>query len=329
MRSKMRPTAQAMMRRAITSLAGLGLVVSPLAVHAQSSSAAQEAVATAIAGFDYVDTSGESRDQSAEHQQRLRAFTAALQRDLAASGKYRIVPITCGGGPCASNAQLQDLQAEARAAGARLVVLGGIHKLSTLVQWAKVDVVDADKGQVSFDRLLTFRGDTDEAWARAEAFIGRQMLAAAGAEAPNASSAPIKLAVFDFELDDHSAAAGSGARNPTDAVQMKAVDDEVRRLIAQSGRYSLADANAAEAQSAKTPDCGRCESAIAARLGAAQVLDGTVRKVSQTEYVVSFELKDAKSGEVIEAAETGLRMGANYSWSRGAAALLRSRLLDK
>ena len=41
----------------------------------------------AVAEMDYVDTSGEVIDQSADHRRRLREFEAALRSDLAASGK--------------------------------------------------------------------------------------------------------------------------------------------------------------------------------------------------------------------------------------------------
>jgi hypothetical protein len=47
--------------------------------------------------------------------------------------------------------------------------------MSTLIQWAKVQVVDLQTDKPVFDRLLTFRGDTDEAWQRAEAFIVEQV----------------------------------------------------------------------------------------------------------------------------------------------------------
>jgi hypothetical protein len=51
--------------------------------------------------------------------------------------------------------------------------------MSTLVQWAKIQIADEEQGQVVFDRLLTFRGDTDEAWQKAESFIVRDVLQSA------------------------------------------------------------------------------------------------------------------------------------------------------
>jgi hypothetical protein len=64
---------------------------------------------------------------------------------------------------------------EAKRAGADLVLLGGIHKMSTLVQWMKAELVDVQTGRVVLDRLITFRGDTDESWSHAEKFLTRQI----------------------------------------------------------------------------------------------------------------------------------------------------------
>ena len=46
------------------------------------------------------------------------------------------------------------------------------------------------------------------------------------------------------------------------------------------------------------------------------------------EYVVRFQIRDSRTGAPILVRESGLRMGANYSWPRGATALVRNGLLD-
>jgi hypothetical protein len=102
-----------------------------------------------------------------------------LQRDLAANGQYRIVPMSCGSESCAPVMSPSELQTAARAAGVKLVLLGGVHKMSTLIQWAKIQIADEEQGQVVFDRLVTFRGDTDEAWQKAESFVARDVLESA------------------------------------------------------------------------------------------------------------------------------------------------------
>lgn len=151
---------------ALMLLAGLG------------AAAAVEPRGVALIDFTYSDSSGEPRDQSAEHQARLKAFMAALARDLAAGGRLRLVTPACDPDPCTLVAGAVPALAEAaRRSGADLLVVGGIHKMSTLVQMAKVEVVSVKAGRVVFQKLYTFRGDNDEAWRRAEAFIAGQILA--------------------------------------------------------------------------------------------------------------------------------------------------------
>ena len=65
---------------------------------------------------------------------------------------------------------------KAKAAGAAYLLIGRVHKMSTLVQQAKFDIIDVKARKVVFDRYVTFRGDNDEAWRRAESFIARQIL---------------------------------------------------------------------------------------------------------------------------------------------------------
>jgi hypothetical protein len=44
------------------------------------------------------------------------------------------------------------------------------------VQQAKFDVIDVKARKFVFDRHITFRGDNDAAWRRAETFLARQIL---------------------------------------------------------------------------------------------------------------------------------------------------------
>ncbi|HXW71437.1 MAG TPA: DUF2380 domain-containing protein [Methylocella sp.] len=129
-----------------------------------------------IVDFDYADTSSEVRDQAAKHRALLEAFMASLRRDLEASGRYRLVPLNCEPEPC-STANPEVLLGAARRAGAALMLYGGIHKESTLVQWAKVQMADVPTDTAVYDRLYTFRGDDDTAWNRAEAFLATDLKA--------------------------------------------------------------------------------------------------------------------------------------------------------
>ncbi len=168
------------MRHLLPSLFGLllALTTTPAALIPSFGIAAEGRESTAIAVFDfnYIDTSGEVRDQRSEHAARLDRFMSALKGDLAAQGKFHVVAPVCRPDPCALAQSTQnDVLDAAREAGADLLVIGAIHKMSTLVQWAKVEVIDTKSGRVVLDKLFTFRGDTDEAWVRAEGFIADEI----------------------------------------------------------------------------------------------------------------------------------------------------------
>jgi len=46
-----------------------------------------------------------------------------------------------------------------------------------------------------------------------------------------------------------------------------------------------------------------------------------------TEYAVRFRVSNAQNGELISIYSTDLRMGAEYSWSRGVRSLMQNRML--
>jgi uncharacterized protein DUF2380 len=143
-----------------------------------------------------------------------------------------------------------------------------------------------------------------------------------------APQTPIRLAIFDFELEDGTAAAF--ATETADTSRVTEVTAEVRELFAQSGRYLLVDVSGADAPAARTHTlrrCDGCDAAIAQKLGAEQSFVGVVKRITRTEYVVQFQIRD-RTGAVVSAATSGLRMGADYSWARGATRLIKDRLLE-
>lgn len=137
---------------------------------------AAEPVTLAITGFDFRDTSGEVRDQSAEHARRLEALGVTLQEGLSASGGMNVVPLACQAGQCtARTAGLEALSIEAREAGAKYLLIGEVQKLSTLVGGVKFAVLDLASNKPTCDRFLSYRGDTDEAWRRAAEFAAHDI----------------------------------------------------------------------------------------------------------------------------------------------------------
>jgi hypothetical protein len=271
-----------------------------------------------VADFSYLDTSGEPIDQSAAHQRRLQAFMAALRSELAADQRLRLVAPSCAPA-CVDDATAPGaLRQVATEAGARMVVVGGVQKTSTLVQWARAALVDVASNRVIFEKIYTFRGDDNEAWQRAERFISRELRDVV------AAPASVKLALLPFTLEDTSAGAGVAGETETDAKGLRDATEAVRQLLGQSGRYRLVDTRA---MAQPKEGCGDCDLRLARELGAEQALAGVVRRVSRTEYTISFQLRDVGTGAIVAAGDSGLRMGANYSWDRGAARLVRDRLL--
>ena len=104
--------------------------------------AEHDAIPVVVADFDYNDTSGEVADQRAEHAARVKAFAGLLRERLAGEGKYKVLRLDCAKATCsAGSIGADDLIAAARKADARLLVYGGIHKMSSLIEWGSVQVV--------------------------------------------------------------------------------------------------------------------------------------------------------------------------------------------
>jgi hypothetical protein len=68
----------------------------------------------------------------------------------------------------------------ARQAGAKLMLFGGLHKMSTLVQWGRVELIDIDANRLLDERPLSFRGDDDQAWRRAADYVAQKLIKQAG-----------------------------------------------------------------------------------------------------------------------------------------------------
>jgi hypothetical protein len=155
--------------------------------------------------------------------------------------------------------------------------------------------------------------------------------ALARADGPGAKP-PIRLAVFPFELEDFSAAAAYIPPDDIDREQLRLSTEEARRLLAESGRYQLVDVTDVKDEAAKAGKlryCGGCEAKIAAGLNADQSLLGIVTRISRTDYAVTYKVRDAQSGALLDVEQTDLRAGANSAWSRGARWLIQRRLLEK
>jgi hypothetical protein len=142
-------------------------------------------------------------------------------------------------------------------------------------------------------------------------------------------SPPVKIAVFDFELDDVSPAASVPGGSTSSAAVMEKVTSAARRILVQSGRYSLIDVSKADAKPVTEKllrNCNGCEAGIALQLGADESLLGVVRKASMTDYYVLIQISDARTGKVLTQ-EAANFAGGDDGWASGAVSLIRHQVL--
>lgn len=145
-----------------------------------------------------------------------------------------------------------------------------------------------------------------------------------------AEAGPVKIAVFDFELNDRSAGGGIVAQDAIDAENLAAATALARQMLAQSGRYYVVDTAPAGGEVAAAGgirSCNGCEAGLARGLAADQSLAGLITRVNRTEYTLQFLVRDTRTGAVVSNDFTGLRMGANYAWPRGVRWLMDNRFL--
>ena len=162
--------------------------------------------------------------------------------------------------------------------------------------------------------------------------IGILLLSVAYLPAPAADlgkSPPVKIAVFDFELEDVSAAASLLGKTTSTTATMEKVSSEARRVLAQSERYSLIDVSKADAKPVNEKslwDCDGCDSGIALQLGAEQSLIGVVRRVSMTDYYVLIQISDCRTGKVLNQQEANFA-GGDDGWASGVRMLIKHQIL--
>jgi hypothetical protein len=155
-------------------------------------------------------------------------------------------------------------------------------------------------------------------------------LACAPVAAQNAAAGtPLAIAVFDFELEDLSPAASLLNKATSSDASMVKVTAAARAELQQSGRYRLVDVDAVTAEAARTRllrNCDGCEAQLAGRLGAAQSLLGIVRRVTQTDYYVLIQIRDTRTGKLLDEQDANFA-GSEEGWPSGVRMLIRHQIL--
>jgi hypothetical protein len=139
----------------------------------------------------------------------------------------------------------------------------------------------------------------------------------------------VKLAVFDFELDDVSPAASFLGQTTSNEAVMEKVSTEARRMLAESGRFILVDVSKVDAEPVRAKslrNCNGCEAGIALQAGAEQALIGIVKRVTQTDYYVLIQISDAQTGKVLNQQEANFAGGPD-GWASGVRMLIKHQVL--
>lgn len=139
-----------------------------------------------------------------------------------------------------------------------------------------------------------------------------------------------KIAVFGFELQDNSPGGGLGMVTTKDASLDKATA-AARELLESSGRYAIVNIDAVDLKSVTQGralrDCNGCEAAAARDLGAQQSLIGYVRRATQTDYYIVVVIRDAKTGEIVNAQVANFA-GGEEGWASGVRKLIKHQVLS-
>jgi hypothetical protein len=139
----------------------------------------------------------------------------------------------------------------------------------------------------------------------------------------------VKLAVFDFELDDATPAAALLHHTGGNEAEMEKVSIDARQMLERSGLYVLVDVGQMDAPSVREKSlrlCGGCEAGIALGAGADQALIGIVRRITQTDYYVQIQITDARTGRIINQQSANFAGGPD-GWSSGVRMLLKHQVL--
>lgn len=142
---------------------------------------------------------------------------------------------------------------------------------------------------------------------------------------------PVKeIVVFNFEMMDSSAGAGIIPQDDLDRKYLAESTQVAKNFLVSSGAYKIVDAAPAATEVEKAGElrrCNGCEAAIALQLGGELAMTGLVNRISRTEFEMAIKVVDAKTGAPVVVGYTGLRMGANYAWPRGAKWLMERRVI--
>lgn len=155
-----------------------------LAVLALFTAAPGAATTIAVFPVTFLDTSNEPGDQTADHDRRARSMAVEVAAELGRQTGVTTATPTDEAlhAKCPTNDPDCQLGL-AKAAGATVIVVTTVHKVSSLIMNIAVRLVDPETNRSTWARDLSFRADSDDSWRRAGRFLGGEIRDALAAPA--------------------------------------------------------------------------------------------------------------------------------------------------
>lgn len=142
---------------------------------------------------------------------------------------------------------------------------------------------------------------------------------------------PIRLALFDLELDDFSAGGPLAGESAAETARLQRMTALARELLSRSGLFEIVSGGAATNPMVPAHwlrKCNGCDADAARELGAEMAFVGFYRKISVMEQYLELRIRDARTGALVHVSQTDLRGETDESWSRALKFLIRYELVE-
>ena len=158
--------------------------------------------------------------------------------------------------------------------------------------------------------------------------LSRASVAIAALLAATTAQAAEKAAVFDFQM----ANLGIVAPTQADKDRLPRLSDQVRKMLADSGRYEIVSTDPVKEQVSKGADlrsCGGCAADYAKTLGAQVAITGEIQKVSALILNINLYVKEVGSDRPERAYSVDIRGDTDESFDRGVRYIVKHNVLGE
>ncbi|MDQ0327598.1 hypothetical protein J2R99_003467 [Rhodopseudomonas julia] len=144
----------------------------------------------------------------------------------------------------------------------------------------------------------------------------------------SAEAAPLKIAVFDFELVNTST---GDPPNAAEKQRLAMLSDRLREALGADKTFAVVDIAPVRERVAETrlQACGNCDRSFAETVGADLSMVPVIHKMSELILNISIAVRDVKTGRIIAGFNADIRSNTDRSWQKGLDWLLVNRILPK